>query len=84
VSTSVSVIIPSSTKSRKNIGPLSVTVYRCTCAFINSVLGIPLLYLCLQIVVVYRQTVDLNPAGGMDVLCVVIVVFCQVEVSATS
>jgi len=46
---------------------LSVTVYRLTSAFINSVLGIPLLYLCLQIVVVYRQTMSSNPSGGMDV-----------------
>jgi hypothetical protein len=44
VSTSASVIIPSSTKTRKNVGMVSVTVYRCTSAFTNSVLGIPLLY----------------------------------------
>jgi len=63
----VNVIIPSSTKTRKNVGKLSVTVYRCASAFINSVLGIPFLYLFLQIVVVYRQTVGSNPARNMDV-----------------
>jgi hypothetical protein len=62
---------------------LSVTVHRCTSVSINSVLGIPLLHLCLQIVIVYRRTVGSNPAGGMDV-CVVSVLCCQVEVSATS
>jgi len=51
---------------------VSVTVYRCTSAFINSVLGIPLLYLCLQIEVIHLQTVGSNPAGFRDVLCVVL------------
>ena len=48
---------------------LSVTVYRYTNAFINPVLDIPLLYLCLQIVVIYRQAVCSNPVG--DIGCVV-------------